>query len=140
MGTGSGILMVAIAKLGATSVWGIDNDAVAVKVAYENLILNKIPQTQFRVLQADLIGGLQNRFNLIVANILSEVILTLLNDIPDVLCPQGTFICSGITQENAEKVTRKIEEKGMTVIETRFQDGWCAIVSKKSSIQILNNL
>lgn len=128
VGTGSGILMLAAAKLGAQSIWGVDNDSVAVKVAKDNLILNKVPQTQYRVLQGDLTNGLKKQFSLIVANILSEVIVTLLDDIPALLSPQGKFIFSGITEENAQKVKQKIVEIGMTVLETRFQDGWCAIV------------
>lgn len=128
VGTGSGVLMVAAAKLGAASVWGIDNDEVAVKVAKKNLVLNKIPKTRFRVLRANLIGGLENRFSLVVANILSEVILTLLDDIPTVLCPQGIFICSGITEESAEKVIRKMEKKGLVLVKKRLEEGWCAMV------------
>ncbi len=130
VGAGSGILMVAAVKLGAALVWGVDNDAVAVKVAHENLILNKVSKTQYQVLQGDLMNGLERQFSLIVANILSEVIISLLDDIPAVLSPQGKFIFSGITEENAQKVKEKIVETGMIVLETRFQDGWCAIVGK----------
>lgn len=131
VGTGSGILMVAAAKLGAQLIWGVDNDPVAVKVATDNLILNEVPQMQYRVFQGDLTDGLEKQFGLIVANILSEVIVTLLDDIPAVLSPQGKFIFSGITEENAPKVKQKIAETGMRVLETRVQDGWCAIVGLK---------
>lgn len=130
VGTGSGILMVAAAKLGARSIQGIDNDSMAVTVATDNLTLNKVPRSKYRVVKGNLLNGIKERFNLIVANILSEVILILLDDILTVLGPNGHFIFSGITEENAPKVKRKIVDSGLTVLEMRFEDGWCAIVGK----------
>ncbi len=130
VGTGSGILMVAAHKLEAVPVWGIDNDEVAVTVAKENLQLNKVPPGQYQVLQGDLVHCVDQRFDLIVANILSNVIIKLLNDIPERLTPNGIFICSGITEENTSSVIQKMMVVGLAVIEKRFQEGWSALVGR----------
>ncbi len=50
VGTGSGILMIVAAKLGASKVWGTDNDDIAVDVAWQNLMQNRISETTFKIL------------------------------------------------------------------------------------------
>ncbi|MGL4968998.1 MAG: 50S ribosomal protein L11 methyltransferase, partial [Fusobacteriaceae bacterium] len=82
VGTGSGILMVAGAKLGAKRVVGVDIDELAVEVAHENLVLNQIPEESFEVHKGDLITTLKDeKFDIVVANILADVLLILMQDI-----------------------------------------------------------
>jgi len=129
IGTGSGILMVTAAKLGAKPVWGIDNDSVAVKVAEENLLLNKIRKPDFHLAHGNLIDTIDRPFRVITANILSEVILTLLDQVKQVMREDTLLICSGIIVENAEAVITKMKSMGLDVLECREKEKWVAIVA-----------
>jgi ribosomal protein L11 methyltransferase len=130
VGTGSGILMAAAYKLGASTVWGIDIDPVAVEVSTENLARNRVPAEDMRVLAGDLARDVHRRFDLVVANILSEVILSLLDQVPSVLEPKGLFICSGIIEENAPSVLEKMNAMGFDILETHNMEGWTAIAGR----------
>ncbi|RPJ82421.1 MAG: 50S ribosomal protein L11 methyltransferase, partial [Deltaproteobacteria bacterium] len=117
------------AKLGAKPVWGIDNDSVAVKVAEENLLLNKIRKPDFHLAHGNLIDTIDRTFRVITANILSEVILTLLDHVKQVMKEDGILICSGIIVENAEAVITKMKSMGLDVLECREKEKWVAIVA-----------
>ena len=127
VGTGSGILMIIAARLGAGRMLGVDNDEVAVETARKNLLLNQIDPRTFEVVQGNLIDGVTGTFDLVTANILSEVIIRLLNDIPRVLAPGGLFVASGIIEENCGKVLEKMEQAGLTAVETIIREKWAAI-------------
>jgi len=129
-GTGSGILMVAAAKLKASRVWGTDTDEVAVEVAVNNLMQNKIPTAIFKVITGNLIEKVGERFDVVAANITSKSILLLLDDIQKVLAKNSIFICSGIIEEDKNKVVRKIENSGFEVIEILTKETWVSIASK----------
>jgi len=106
---------------------GVDNDEVAVETARKNLLLNQIDPRTFEVVQGNLIDGVSGTFDLVTANILSEVIIRLLNDIPRVLAPGGLFVASGIIEENCGKVLEKMEQAGLTAVETIIREKWAAI-------------
>lgn len=127
IGTGSGILMIAAAKLGAGHMTGTDFDPVAVETAKKNLVLNRIPHDQFRLITGHLSGDVNDRYPLVAANILAEVILELLDDLGTIMENKGMFICSGILEEKADTVAAKMKEKGFHVVEIRKKDAWAAI-------------
>jgi len=129
VGTGSGILMVAAAKLGAGKVWGTDNDEVAVDVAGKNLIQNRIPTATFNVITGNLLENIGARFDVVAANITSKTILLLLDDIQKVLVKNSIFVCSGIIEEDKNKVIQKIENLGFEVIEILTKETWVSIAS-----------
>jgi ribosomal protein L11 methyltransferase len=130
IGTGSGILMIAAGKLGAGPMVGVDNDSVAVDVARENLLKNGIAAGAADIFSGDLVDCVDRKFDLVAANILSEVILVLLDDIRKVLKPGGVFICSGIISENRDKVTEKMTGLGFEVLEVREKNSWVAIAGR----------
>ncbi len=130
VGTGSGILMIAAAKLGAKSGLGIDRDETAVAIAADNLTLNHIHPPHFSVMTGDLIGNVSRRYHLVAANILSEVILTLLESIPFALSEGGILICSGIAEERGATVATKMEKHGFRILEQQRREGWTAIAGK----------
>lgn len=132
IGSGSGILMIAAAKLGAKKVWGIDNDETAVEIATANLRLNNIEDADFNVTKGDLVSGITSRFNIITANILSEVIIVLLDSIKDVMGKGGVLICSGIIEKNAGIVLDKMNRIGLETVEMRSKDEWVTIVAKEN--------
>jgi len=129
VGTGSGILMVAAAKLGAGRVWGTDNDKVAANVACKNLMQNKIAKATFNIITGNFIEKVSAQFDVVVANITSKSILILLEDIKKVLLKKGTFICSGIIEEDKNNVIKKMENLGFEVIEILTKENWVSISS-----------
>jgi len=128
VGTGSGILMVAAAKLGARNVWGTDNDAVAVDIARKNLIQNRISESTFNLLITHLVDTVTERFDLVAANLTTTAVLTLLDDIKKVLAPTGRLICSGIIEGDQKKVLEKMAHLGFEVLEVWIKEGWVALV------------
>jgi ribosomal protein L11 methyltransferase len=130
VGTGSGILMVAAARLGAYSLFGTDSDSVACEIARQNLLLNHIDPDRFCVKSGNLVDAATERFQLISANILSEVVLVLLDDVQRVLAPGGVLICSGIIEANQDKVIDKMKATGFRILEVQSKEGWVAIAGK----------
>jgi ribosomal protein L11 methyltransferase len=128
IGTGSGILMIAAAKLGAALVTGIDIDEVAVQVARENLDGNRITVPRGTVSVGDLTTVADRQFDLVVANILSDVIAAILEDVPRVLKPNGIFICSGIITPRKNHILQKMTSVGMDALEIATREEWVAIV------------
>jgi len=129
VGTGSGILMVAAAKLGAGRVWGTDNDEVAVDVAGKNLMQNEIAASTFKVITGNLLENIGARFDVVAANITSKTILLLLDDIQKVLVKNSIFVCSGIIEEDKNKVIQKLENSGFEPIEILTKETWVSIAS-----------
>ena len=127
VGTGSGILMVAAAKLGAGRLVGIDNDEIALSIADKNLQINHINQACFELKAGNLADGIDGPFDLIAANILSKVILKLLGSIDRHMSSKSVLICSGIYQDNCGDVLKKMQQQGLKILEERHEDGWVAI-------------
>jgi ribosomal protein L11 methyltransferase len=130
VGCGSGILSIVAAKLEAGSVLALDLDPLAVEKARENVALNG-EETRIRVEGGDLLKGVSETADLVVANILAEIILRFIHDLPRVLVPGGIFIASGIIEEKAEQVKESLRRFGLEVLETIHLDGWVAIAVKK---------
>lgn len=128
LGTGSGILMIAAARLGAKRLVGIDKDPVAAEIAEKNMKRNDIPEEIYQVKTGNLTREIDERFDLIAANILTEVVLTLLDNLNEVVAENGTIILSGITESKRHMVHKKMAEKGILEVETRLRDSWAAIV------------
>ncbi len=130
IGTGSGILMIAAAKLGAADMTGIDNDEVAVSVARQNLLKNKIPSDTYELMTGDLVTNVSKKFSIVTANILSEIIVHLLDDIHHVIKKDSLFICSGIIEPKREMVEKKLLDRGFEIIDVLIKDEWVAIASR----------
>lgn len=131
VGTGSGILMIAAEKLGASKVVGVDIDELAVEAAEENLILNNVSESKYRVLKGDLISTLKNeKFDIVVANILADVLLILLKDISLVVKEKGKIILSGIVDEKLDLVKNEIERLGYEILEIKEDKEWRAILAE----------
>ena len=122
LGTGSGILAVAAAKLGAT-VEAVDLDSVAIKVAQENVDLNGVTD-QVRVARGDLGAVLTGQADVVIANIIADVILVLLPDLKRLLRPEGEFLASGIIDNRADEVEEGLKGAGLEIIERIADSGW----------------
>lgn len=130
VGTGSGILLIAAAKLGAGRLNGVDSDPIAVSIARENLDLNAIPKEGAELRCGHLLDTVAERFDVVVANILADVIIDLLDQVPAVLAPGGRFICSGIIQGRREEVLHKMAACGFHLIESLERDEWVALAGQ----------
>jgi len=135
VGTGSGILMVAAAKLGAGKICGIDKNIAAVEIARRNLRLNQIEEKRFEVKAGNLVDDVQVQFDLVVANILTEVMVVLLDSIKKVLKKTGVFICSGMLEKNTHRVEKKIIGSGFEILEIRTKNKWVAIAARLKYLQ-----
>jgi ribosomal protein L11 methyltransferase len=130
VGTGSGILMIAAAKLGAGEICGVDNDPVAVTVAEKNLLANGIAHV--RLVTGNLVEAIDRTFHVVAANILAEVILVLLHDVACVIKPGGLFICSGIIAAKKDAVLSALRDNGFAVVEILEKEGWVAIAARRT--------
>ena len=131
VGTGSGILMVAAEKLGAGKIVGTDIDAMAVEVAEENLELNKVDKTKAKAYAGDLVTVVKDeKFDVVVANILADVLLILLKDISRVVKKDGLVIFSGIIEDKLEEMKREIKNVGLEILEVKADKEWRAILMK----------
>jgi len=132
VGTGSGILSVATALLGARQVTAVDIDELAVRTARENAELNgvsdRIVVAQGNLLD-NLIGG---QADLIVANIIADVIIQLSRDAAAALRPDGRLIASGIIADRADEVRRALDEAGLKHEKELAEGEWVALVYRKA--------
>ncbi|BDG46463.1 ribosomal protein L11 methyltransferase [Parageobacillus sp. KH3-4] len=131
VGTGSGILSIAAAMLGAKSVRALDLDPVAVDSAKLNVKLNKV-QHIVTVSQNNLLDHIEERANVIVANILAEIILRFADDAYRLLEKNGYFITSGIIQAKKQEVKEGLTKAGFTIEETLVMEDWIAFIARKA--------
>ncbi len=131
VGTGSGVLSISAALLGATTVLAMDLDSVAVKVAEENCQVNKVSET-ITVFQNDLLENVNTTSDVIVANILADIIIRITDDVFRLLQKDGVFIASGIIKEKQDFVIAAMEASGLDIVEIAEQDDWVAITAEKN--------
>ena len=152
VGTGSGILSIAAARLGAGSIVAIDIDDLALQVARENIARNgvqasislskasltppttcdwPVPNGRVEVFNAD--GQWSGAFDLIVMNILAEVIAGSAKELARCLAPDGTFILAGIIQAREALVREALAEAGLDVRRRLVQKDWVALIGGKES-------
>lgn len=132
VGTGSGILLLAAARLGAGFMAGVDIDAVAVTVAAANLARNGVSPDCFRLRQGGIDQAPGRFYQVIVANILSEVIVPMIPAAAGLLAPGGMLIASGIVAGNATAVADALAGAGLVLIEQRCQDDWVALAARRA--------
>lgn len=132
LGCGSGILSIAALILGAKTAQAVDVDASCVEVAYANAALNGVGRERYAVLAGDvtqdgalraMLGG-EN--DVVVANIVADVILSLAPLVRQFLKPGGLFLCSGVIDQRAVEVADGLRRAGWAIMESRREGGWFA--------------
>ncbi|WP_332691373.1 50S ribosomal protein L11 methyltransferase [Halalkalibacter lacteus] len=131
VGTGSGVLSIAAAKLGAKSTLALDLDYVAVESASQNVLLNRVEDV-ISVKQNNLLENIEGPYDIVVANILAEVIVRFVQDAAAVLKPNGTYITSGIIKRKKQEVKDALVSGGFIINEIVEMDDWVAIIAKKA--------
>lgn len=126
VGTGSGILAICASKLGAKKCYAYDIDPVAVRVARENVKDNDVTNIECEV--SDLLKGVkEQKYDVIAANIVADIIIRMLPDIGKYMHKDTTLVISGIIDERCDDVYKSINENSFTVVEEIHENGWCAI-------------
>ena len=130
VGTGSGILAIGAALLGAKDVLAIDIDPTAVKVAQENVAHNHLEQT-VTTLEGNLLEKVDAQCEVCVANIIADVICMFAAPLNEHIVPGGLFICSGIIKEREQDVTDALLAAHYTILEIRRKGEWVAMISRR---------
>ncbi|WP_126993085.1 50S ribosomal protein L11 methyltransferase [Thermosipho globiformans] len=121
LGCGSAILSILAKKLGAGRVLGVDNDPLAVEAAKENVERNNV---DVEIRQSDLFSNVDGKFDLIVSNIIAEILIEALKDLPKFLKKDGIVILSGIIDLKMPLF------KDFNIIEHWRSNEWNALVIK----------
>jgi ribosomal protein L11 methyltransferase len=127
IGTGSGILAVALARIGSGPVLAVDIDPVAVKSAGENVKLNVLTE-RVQVKQGDLALDIAGRFSFISANILADVVISLAEPVKTLLTKNGLFLASGIIRDREEDVREAYLQAGYYLHDSRVMGEWVAFL------------
>lgn len=133
LGTGSGILAIAAAKLGGpnTRVVALDTDNVAVEATLQNVERNDLAG-QVEVAQGSTLAARDHGpYDLIVANILASVIIELSKSLHGLLAPGGTLISSGIFIDRGDKVIEALEAAYLPVREKKQEGDWLCLISAR---------
>jgi ribosomal protein L11 methyltransferase len=130
LGTGSGVLAIAAARLAPVSVLATDIDPIATKVASENMLLNRVAGQVACVTAAGFRStAISTRapFRLIIANILARPLMRMAPEIAAALAPGGSVILSGILAEQRWKVIAAYNGQGLRHVRTIWRNGWVTI-------------
>ena len=130
VGTGSGVLSIASKLLGASKVTAFDIDEMATRVAKENIALNPTIG-EIEVFENNLLVGVDQKSDLIVANILAEILLQMPEDAYRNLNDDGRLILSGIIESKANEVKEAYEKVGFTLVERMTMREWNCFIMKK---------
>jgi len=131
VGTGSGVLAIAAAKLGAERVVAKDYARASAEVAAKNVAENGVQKT-IETGVSDLLAAFDGQAELVVANIIADIIIRLFDELDAHLAPGGRLLASGIIDERVADVTEAAVAHGF-VLEDMYTDaGWAAMVIKRA--------
>jgi ribosomal protein L11 methyltransferase len=129
VGTGSGILAIYAAKLGAGAILAIDTDPEALRWAQRNIELNQC--SEFIGLSSKPVGELSGVFSLLVANLTRDALLELLPDFERLLEKDGAMILSGLLEEQSQEVMKPLRLLGFREIQVVNRAEWACISARK---------
>ncbi|MDX1806944.1 MAG: 50S ribosomal protein L11 methyltransferase [Paenisporosarcina sp.] len=130
VGTGSGVLAIGAALLGAKHVHALDLDEVAVRSAKINVKLNNVEHIA-DVVHGNLLDNVEQESDVVVANILAEIIMSFTDDAFQIVKEGGMFITSGIIGAKKEDVKQSLETAGFIIVEVMMMEDWVTILSMK---------
>lgn len=142
LGTGSGILALAMARLGASRVVALDTDPVAVKAARANVRRNRLGR-RIQVTRGTLPGGNPEPevpilslepFHLVVANITARVLRQKAEGLAQALRPQGLLIASGLIAEQVAETVADFEAVRLTIEDIQAEEDWRTVVARAPTL------
>lgn len=138
VGCGSGILGMLALKFGAGHSVGTDLDPCAIDATHENMKVNGIGRDQYRVMIGNIIDDPKiqdavgyERYDIVAANILAEVLVPLTPVIAKHLKPGGIYITSGIIDGKEETVAEAVKAAGLELLEIHHQGEWASVTARK---------
>ena len=132
VGTGSGILSIIAAKLGAKDIQAVDYDDSVLKIVQENLEENHV-ENVISVAQSDLMQNVHGKANLVIANIVADIIIRLFDQLDEHLEEDGTLLTSGIIEDRIDDVINAATAHGYGVVKRMENKGWACITFKKQA-------
>ncbi len=137
-GCGSGILSIIAAKMGASKIYGVDIDELAVEASVDNLKLNDIDNDIYKIVKgniiddADFSGKVEasGKYDIVVANILADVIIPLSAVVRRFMKPDGVFISSGIIDTKEDEVRTALIDNGFEIIDVNHMGEWVSFVAR----------
>ena len=139
VGCGSGILGMLALKFGAKYSVGTDLDPCAIDATYENMEVNGITRDQYEVMIGNIIDDKEiqdkvgyEKYDIVVANILADVLVPLTPVILHQLKPGGIYITSGIIDDKEESVVNCVKAAGLEVLEVTYQGEWVSVTARKN--------
>ncbi len=139
VGCGSGILGMLALKFGAKYSVGTDLDPCAIDATHENMEVNGITKDQYEVMIGNIIDdkAIQDKagyekYDIVVANILADVLVPLTPVIINQLKNGGIYITSGIIDDKEETVVNAVKAAGLEVLEVTYQGEWVSVTARKN--------
>ncbi|QQE77344.1 50S ribosomal protein L11 methyltransferase [Alicyclobacillus sp. SO9] len=131
VGCGTGVLSIAALRLGATDVMAVDVDPVAVHVTTQNAADNGVAE-ELKVQQSDLLKELQpDTYDVVVANILRDIVVSLTPAVARQLAPGGQFVMSGFLERDVPVVQAALGAVHLELTKVLERDGWVAGLAVK---------
>lgn len=138
VGTGSGILAILSIMFGARKAVGTDLDPCAIEAVRENKEANGIADEDFQLIIGNIITDKEvqyrvgyERYDIVVANILAEVLEGLTPVIVHQLKKGGIYITSGIIDDKEDAVVEAVQKAGLEVLEVNYQGEWVSVIARK---------
>ncbi len=139
VGCGSGILGMLALKFGAKYSVGTDLDPCAIDATYENMEENGITKNRYEVMIGNIIDDQEvqdkvgyEKYDIVVANILADVLVPLTPVIINQLKQGGIYITSGIIDDKEETVVEAVKKAGLEVLEVTYQGEWVSVTARKN--------
>jgi ribosomal protein L11 methyltransferase len=125
VGCGSGVLGIAAGLLGATALVGVDTDPIAIEATLANARRNRVAR-RLRAWQGSLPSG-AGPFDLVAANLIASVLISLAGDLAAELQPGGRLLASGIFVDRETAVRAAFEDAGLHVLRRDAEGDWVAL-------------
>ncbi len=137
-GCGSGILSIVAAKMGASKIYGVDIDELAVNASVDNMKLNDIDDNIYEIVKGNIIDDddfadkveASGKYDIVVANILADVIIPLSAVVKRFMKPDGVFISSGIINTKEDEVRTALIDNGFDIIDVIHMGEWVSFVAR----------
>jgi ribosomal protein L11 methyltransferase len=126
VGTGSGILAITAAKLGATDITAMDYDNTAVRIAGENIRANGVEE-KIKTGQSDLLKSFEGKADIIIANLIADLVIRLFDELDDHLEKGGRLLASGIILSREEDVVAAAKLHGLFIVQRHEEKEWLAL-------------
>lgn len=125
-GTGTGVLAILAAKMGALTVEAIDNDEWSITNAEENMQVNRVEE-KINLRLSDTLDGIAPS-DIVLANINKHIILRFMPDLKGILKDNGWLVLSGLLTDDQEDIGKAAEKEGLKLVQRSELNNWIALV------------